>query len=207
MDNIKRNELPGKDFPGPEKQDNYLHLGLNFQLIKKAILALDADAGLRFSPMPEPFGLIRYSYTKTIFDFNNTITEELFWYRDDGFGEITQLDIGRKFLENYTVWNTFAAMWAQHSDGVEFEETISFQKRITEKRVGGVFGSLFWNKEGSWQMNTYRIGFKYRSLLYKNWLCYEIQPRLDWERENDFQLDPSIRIMFDILFGCCQKKN
>ncbi len=206
LDNIRRDELPGQDFPTTKAADNYLHFGINLQLIKKAIFALDADAGLRFSPLPEPFGLIRYSYEKAICSLKHTITEELFWYRDDGFGEMTQLDIERDLSQNYCIKNTIAALWAQHSDGVEFEETLALRRALGENRVGSIFGSLFWNKESSWLMQTYRIGFRFRALLYQDWLFYEIQPRLDWDSENDFLIDPSVRVMFDVLFGCTNKK-
>lgn len=52
----------------------------------------------------------------------------------------------------------------------------------------------------SW-MDDVSIGFNWREKLYKDWLYAELEPKLTWEREENFsKAEPSLMLMLEMHF-------
>ena len=45
------------------------------------------------------------------------------------------------------------------------------------------------------------LDLRYRRRIYRSWLFYEIHPRLDYPREEDFNVTPSVQFTLSVVFG------
>ena len=54
--------------------------------------------------------------------------------------------------------------------------------------------------EPATEMTAYEVRIVRRRLLYRDWLYGEIIPRITWEREDDFEPNPSIGVLLEMNF-------
>ena len=49
-------------------------------------------------------------------------------------------------------------------------------------------------------MEKYRLTVAFRKPLHADWIYLQIEPELEWRRDNDWDTVPVLRIGFDALF-------
>lgn len=200
-DNLSRTVLPGRE-DDREKDHEEFRTGLRFDLYRRLRSLLQWDVGLKFNPLPVVFTTVAAVYHRDVGPWRITLSQRGFWYSDDGFGEITEMDWDYPLATNVSFRSITAAIWSETSEGVELEQTARTTWTISKDRrylqlEGGVFG----HKSGSALVDNYRLLLAYSTSLYRKWLFLQIAPQLDFPREESFEPTPSLRLSISAYFG------
>ena len=149
----------------------------------------------------EPFSKLR---GRRIFDFDPwalRLTQYVFWFEDDGFGESSRFDIERRIQQKMLFRMTSKATWTEYSHGLEFSQIISLRKQLSNNRAIGLTLSGEGYTSPSTVMDKYAAKLTFRRRLYKNWLFLEVDPGVQFLREDDFELSPLITFNFELRLG------
>lgn len=204
--------LPGS---APSDGDHPVFVGIRRGLED---LPIKADAGVRIKLMPEAFTRLRYA---PVFDFERgSFSPGLtgLYESDDALGAIVSLSANRWLGQGlrHVVRSTTSAKYSERHDDWSLYHSLAYgyvPELIHEGRrgIGGVeskhiargygvrFGS-FADADESTTMEKYRLTVAFRKPLHADWIYLQIEPELEWRRDNDWDTVPVLRIGFDALF-------
>lgn len=164
-------------------------------------ISFDADAGLRFSPEPEPRGQLRARWDHAWGDWRLRLTQSLLWREDPGFGERTEIDVDWLGRPHWFFRSSTVALWAEETRGVELGQTLSAHRDLGRLRTVGVKLGVAGYTHPVTRAELYLVRFPYRQRLYRNWIYGQLEPGADFHRERDFGFDPLIIFRVDFFFG------
>lgn len=200
VDNIEHGQLPGTDFPF---SDNYLSAGLRLNPFRRYPSLLSVDGGVEIDPWPALFALIQLRHAIALgYGWTVHLKQQGFRYKDDGFGELSQIDFEQPYQRGALFRSTSAAKWTEESDGVEMEQTFTWEipLKINERSIAPS-ATLFWHKESAMLADNYRVNITCRTRIFRTWLFFEIKPQIEFPRDNNFEFTPSIRFNVDVFFN------
>lgn len=159
------------------------------------------SAGMRFEPEPNPLLRLRGRYDFDLSD--NWVVRPMqlfFWELDLGLGETTRLDFDRRIGEHMLARMRVQATYTEESRGFDHETALSLQDQLSESSAYILRFSFLGETEPSTRMNQYRASWRYRQRLWRPWFFIEIEPGVNFDRENDFDVDPNIGLIFEVIF-------
>ncbi|MFN2351897.1 MAG: hypothetical protein ABR497_08115, partial [Kiritimatiellia bacterium] len=124
-DNMPANVLPGRDI-APEDYKN-VNAGVRYKLWREGLAMIDLDGGVNLNPYPSPFARLTLSHAFHLRDWVMELRQDgFFYYNDDGFGEMSQLEFTRVLASGSLLRATSAATWSEETVGLEWEQTFMF---------------------------------------------------------------------------------
>lgn len=158
------------------------------------------SVGLRTGP-PDAILRGRLWYDFTVRKLAIRPEQTLFWYDERGLGASTWLRLeyplsGLKLLRSES-----GATWFRRDDQFYYDQVFSLLQPISKRR------GLLWQigmqaeSEPNAHVTNYYAQVRFRNLIHRDWLVFEIRPQLIRERDNDFHLERRIYVGFELLFG------
>ena len=204
IENSALDDLPGTD---PLDRDREILIGVRDHSQKKRDY-LSFGGGIKWRWPPVLYGEAEAGHKFTRENSSIYPRQKAFWYSDDGFGEMTSLQMDWLVAPKLGARSVTAAKWTETSDGVEWEQSLMWGYFIQgdyrdQHQVFGSRISTFGHKSSTWMMDKYRLRFLYRFPIYKRWIYIEIHPELEYERDEDtgdWDFTPSIGLSTEFLF-------
>ncbi|MBD3611166.1 MAG: hypothetical protein HUJ13_01890 [Hydrogenovibrio crunogenus] len=186
-------------------QDGTTAVGFRFLLETKDFTESYFDFGLNFRNIvePDPYvrvkGTYKWQLTKKWY---SRMYQDLFWENYDGAG------LNSRQIFDYQVNNRY--LWRSETNGTwwdkdqyyDLSHNFIFFDRVNVHR--GLAYHLGWNwntQAPSFHLTAYHTGVNWRERIYKKWLFFEIEPRVDFREDTNFQTaDPSILFMLEAQF-------
>lgn len=212
VQSMENDELPGVD---PTERERGAQVGVRRSLDDYHI---NLDAGVRATWLPEAFLKAEWKPDWYLEKWKVSPRQRFYWQSDDGFGEVTQLQLLRWFGERKqgVFQSVTAAKWTEESEGVEWEQSVKMGRAyglINEAKRGktnvssedatrgyGMRYTLFGHDSGEFVIDRHRVTLLYRFPLHKDWIFMDVLPEVEWKDENDWEFNPGIRIGVDCLF-------
>ena len=97
-------------------------------------------------------------------------------------------------------WHT-AATWWDDTDRYELSNSFSFFHEITDRRALSYSISVFGSNKPTIQADTYLLDVRYRQRIHKDWLYYEINPQVLYEKVNNFTPEKTLTLKLEMIFG------
>lgn len=201
FDNAGRDSLPGTD---PLKQEADTRLGIRtmWRSIRNSELSL--GSGLRWrSSSPVVYLDLDWRWKRDVQGGLLRLDPRVFWYSDDGFGQMTSLTWTRQTHERQWLQIRTAERSTEKSNGGEFEQTFRYVWLRSGAGRGWVAqASVFPHlKHSDWLWDNSLINLSWRDALYRKWIYYTVTPQMEFPKENDYNPQFSLRIGLEILFG------
>jgi hypothetical protein len=198
-------ELPGVD---PTEEENSWLVGLARSKTRKRGGEISLGAGAKLNPAPEPYLAINARKPLVERPWHAVPRQRLFWRGDDGFGELTVLNLGRELSTHVGAMSSSAAKWTEESEGVEWDQSLSLAyfpgghtyRRQRRQHYIGVKGIVFGHKRGSGVVDKYRAQLIWRYPLRKKWLYLDVVPGIDFKNDEDWDETPWIRFGLQVYF-------
>ena len=201
VDNVSRTILPGREDDREDDREEF-RTGLRFDLYRRVRSLLQGDVGVKFNPLPVVFTSLSAIFRRNVGPWRLTLSEQGFWYSDNGFGEITEMDWDYPLATNMLFRSITAALWSETSRGVELEQTARATWSIfPSRRYLQLEGSILGHKSSSGVVDNYRIILTHSTALYRKWLFLQIAPQIDFPREDTFEPTPSLKLSVSAYFG------
>lgn len=200
-DNLPRTRLPNKDVPLGEEEN--VTAGLRLNMLQRALSWISLDGGFKFNPWPAPYSRLTGSYRFRAGSFCVELTEQFFYYnQDDGFGELTQVDVTLPLSKRAMLRSTSAATWSEETDGVEWEQSLTWCRLLVPNHSElAVRASVFGHKCGAAVIDRYLANFTYRRKIYQDWCLLSVTPQIGFPRDRNFEFTPKIKLALEIYFG------
>lgn len=175
---------------------------MRFDLYRALRSLLSWDLGVKLSPLPVVFTTVAASYGVPVGRWRLTLSQQGYWYSDDGFGETSEMNWDYPLATNLAFRSITAAVWSETSKGVEFEQTGRITWSIVpKKRYLTLSATALAHKSGEGVFDNWRLSATYSTAFVRPWLFLDITPQADYPREQSFEFTPSLRISLSAYFG------
>lgn len=179
--------------------------GLTYFFTDRMKRQLSLSTGLRFRPEPSPKIRLRGRFRKSFDVWHADFSESGFWNEKDGFGERTEVSFERSSGDIHRVRLHSSVVWSELSHGVDWGQFASYYARFSSRRSAAVKLGVRGYTRPSTVVDQYLVRLSYRKRVHRDWLFLEIEPGLDFFREDNYKTTPLINIKLEILIGSFDK--
>jgi hypothetical protein len=209
VESARDNALPQSEIT--EQEDKGINVGAR-KFYERLNLSFDAGVRAKWPPL----AFTRVSWKRT-WDLGRVdISSELraFYQTDTGVGALASL-FGNCWLGDSNtgiLLQDVSAKWTDDKDTFEWATSLSAGRVVTlldetqrghhirwadTARAQGLKYAVF----GSYgNVDKHRLGFGFRGPLYKKWIYWELDPALQWDREEDYDTAYVFQVGIDMLF-------
>jgi hypothetical protein len=133
--------------------------------------------------------------------WRNRITQKFQYSIDDKFEEETRFYFDR-IVEDDAFVRFLAARWTKEEvDGMGYFGNIVYNKTTSFNKGYKIGVSALGNTEPKNEITQYAAYGVYKQNIYRKWLFYEIEPRVEWDRAYDFEPNYKLLVSLEIFFG------
>jgi len=128
--------------------------------------------------------------------------KQSFWnYSDTGIGATSKLNFGRMLTgKDYFNAETIAD-WHDRDNKYYYAETFSDTHRLSKNSAIRYWTSVLGESQPTSEVTNYLIGIDYRRSLYRDWLLFSVKPLLDYPRDKNWEVTPSLTFDLQIYFN------
>ena len=186
---------------GSENRFEELKAALQYVFVKSKFWQISARTGLRFTVPVDPFAKLRVRRLFFVEGLTLRLTQSVFLYKSDGWGETSAFDIEKRLDDTYFFRSSSRLTAIRDTGERSFLQTWSIFQDIGEKKI------LVYSLGGSADLNSppstllYYLKARFRHNFYKKWAFYELIPILSFDRGNSFEASPGFFIKLDVVFG------
>ncbi len=144
------------------------------------------------------YGGVRYRYLKELGDWQARLMAQLRYYTDDGLKNLDTLDFDRKYSETWFFRTTFQLEWLEEEDDNDLPFALAFRlyQTLDEDRVLSYEWENRMEEVGEGEISEVMLLFRYRQRFLREWLFYEVSPRVTFPEEEDW--DPELAVLFKV---------
>ncbi|MDD5772451.1 MAG: hypothetical protein PHX78_03195 [bacterium] len=201
INNNERDNLPSSELLDGNAEE--VSTGIKFYLLKLKRLVLSLGTGITIrdkrTVVYSRVKLLRSSIK--IKSWTANFHQSVFWYSDNGFGELTQVDFDYPFSEKMLFRAITAGLYSKTTKGFALEQSfiLSYdlvkRERIIFWRVSG-----FAHTEPFYDVDKYRTDIVYRVQLIDPWMFFDIAPQLEFPADENFRKIYGLRLGIDGVF-------
>ncbi|MFU8832963.1 MAG: hypothetical protein ACNA7J_12535 [Wenzhouxiangella sp.] len=175
--------------------------GLTYFFTDDVKRKVSLSTGMKFRPEPSPKIRLRGNIRKWFEIWSAEFRQSGFWSEKDGFGERTEFALDRPTGEIHRIRLRSAVVWSELSHGVDWGQYASYDVRFSPRRRAAIQLGMRGYSHPSWVTDQYLARVNYRQRIHRDWLFLEIEPGLDFFREDHFKAAPFINISLEIAIG------
>lgn len=176
-------------------------LGLRFIEEEAKHWRIQTDLGLRFKSGIDTLARLRLRRLITKETWVYRISETLYWYRIDGAGETTRLDIDHPLTKNLLFRSTSQAIWLNKNSYFDLgQDFVLFQKLNKRKAISYQTGMRGITEPHTHKTNSF-VSIRYREQIHRNWLFLEVNPGVNYPEDNDYKPLKYIIFKLEAVFG------
>lgn len=201
-DEESRGLLPG-EVERPEQAnapDHGSSVAFRYLLDSGVLSRTDVDVGLRSKL--KLFARIRYRHLWTHRPGLQTRFTQSAWFRDGaGFGETSLAEVERQLSESVLFrWSTQATV-SEEANGLTLREGLQLFHQIDADRAISWGVGMTIQSDPAWKAVDYSTSIRYRQRAFRPWFFYEIEPFMDWIRDDGFRTNPGIALRVEFWLG------
>jgi hypothetical protein len=175
--------------------------GLTYLVSDHMTRQLSLSTGMRFRPEPSPKLRLRGRLRKSFDLWRTDVAQSVFWSERDGFGEKTEFTLDRPTGEIHLFRLRSSLVWSELSHGVDWGQFASYYARLSSRRSAALKLGARGYSHPSWITDQYLVRVSWRRRVHRDWLFLEIEPGLDFFREDDYKMTPLINIQLEFVIG------
>jgi len=197
---------PG-DNPNPDDtiveavENQQQSLGLRYVQFATDWFRGHTDIGVRFRSGLDTFVRFRLRGLFSLGNWNLRATETIFWRDSTGPGESTRLDLERRLGKNYLFRATSKANWFDETRQFDMGQDFFLIHTINKYRAVIYRTGLSAVSEPRVQTTGYILSIRLRQQIHRDWLFFEINPKVLYPREENFRARRSLTLKLEVLFG------
>lgn len=160
----------------------------------KPTLGANVDSGI------DVFAKFKFSreheFAKSSIKWNETP----YWYNSIGWGFDSYLELNRKLDDDSLFRSSTFAGWKDNTDQFDLSQVFSFFHTINKKKAVSHYIGVYGESEPIINTTQYLLGIIYRENFHKDYLFFEIEPQIKYQKINRFHPEHSIVFRLEMLF-------
>lgn len=162
---------------------------------------VNLDTGVRWGLPPDPFSRLRFRRYAYFDDFRFKATQSLFWSASDGIGEKTNFELNQPLNIDRLIRYSGGAQYLLKDDYFNLNYGLELFHELNAKEVLAYYYRAAGDTIADTTFNNYGIGIRYRRKIYQDWVFAEVNPELETQRDNEYDITPVIMFRFEALIG------
>lgn len=194
---------PGEDTPVLEDEgaDSKVNIALRYFLLEEFANKIYVEGGVRVAIPPKTFVRASYNFRHPVGDiFVFRFSETLFWTSVEGAGETSRIYFERVFLKRAMLRLANSATYSETSSGFDLGSNLALSYQFSDRRAVSVYAGVSGITEPAIVYQEYTAGVRYRQVIYRKWISYELEPRVTWPREHPDGHDSIAAFVFHLEF-------
>ncbi len=188
--------------PVSDKEERSLSADLRYYAAHMDDLNLRFSTGLSFhNLLPHGYLGLRYRQIWTPDRYRATFTQNLRWYDNRGWESKTSFDLEREIFADKLLRLTLDGNWNEHTLGYPHTFTFSLFQPLNQDQVLEYSISNYFLSRPSHDLSETLCQVRYRYRFWRDWLVFEVAPRVTWRKEDDHSWNPGIIVLFEVDFG------
>lgn len=161
---------------------------------------VDADVGLRSEL--KLLARLRYRNEWTLRPGLQTrFTQSVYFLDGEGFGETSLVEFERLLAEDMLLrWSTQATV-SEQANGLELREGLQLLRQVDADRALSWNLAATVNSDPAWKAGSYVTSVRFRQRAFRSWMFFEVEPFIDWIREDRFNTNPGVAFRVEIWLG------
>tara|TARA_B100001063_G_scaffold112575_1_gene105089 strand:- start:6 stop:1016 length:1011 start_codon:yes stop_codon:yes gene_type:complete len=159
------------------------------------------DNGVKWGLPVDFFSRLRFRRLDYFEAFNTRITQKFEWSVKDGLGESTRLQINRPLNIDRLIRFEIGSEYQVDNGYFEFDYRLSLYHELNPKEALAYYLRASGEDHNNMSFNNYGVGFRYRRMVYQDWVFVEVTPELEVANTNYYDLTPIIMFRFEALIG------
>jgi hypothetical protein len=159
------------------------------------------DNGVKWGLPVDLFSRLRFRRLDYFETFNTRITQKIEWSVADGLGESTRLQINRPLNIDRLIRFEVGAEYQVDTGYFEFDYRLSLYHELNPKEALAYYLRASGEDHNNMSFNNYGVGFRYRRMVYQDWVFIEMTPELEVANANYYNPTPIIMLRFEALIG------
>jgi len=148
------------------------------------------------------YGGVRYRYAKDIGSWKGRFVTLLRYYTDDGWENLNSLDFDREFSETWFFRATANLDWHEDEDDLSLGLALRlYQVLGTDRVLSYEWENHFENIDKQEELTDLWLLVRYRQQFLRDWLFYEISPRVNFPRDEDWEPNWGLLFRIEINLG------
>jgi len=184
-----------------ENNQNDLTAALRLIISSNKFWDIHTDAGIKIKLPLNPFALIRIRRSFFPAKWEIRITENIFWFQTNGFGELTRVDFDRPLSKRLFFRFANSASYLKSEELLRINNSFSLVHMVTDiDAISYTIGMSGLNKP---EIHATGYGFSigYRRSVWRKWFFAEVSPGVSFARSNNFKSTASITVKLESHFG------
>lgn len=175
--------------------------GIRYIVKDEGPIRFSGDAGLRLGNHPQVFGKLRARLVVPFDPWEMRLTQTAQWYSRDGFGETSEMRWSRLLRQDWIFRSSSRLSWREDRDGVTPAQSLTWQRAVGNSWGHRISLDAEWPEVPSTTEASYVISYGFRRLMHRDWLFMEVIPGVDFAQTRDYEPNPRLAVIFEILFG------
>ena len=159
------------------------------------------SVGAKISQPVVPF--VKAQFTK-IYPMRNWALrgdQNFYWFDDDGFGSDTTFDFDRPVGEEHLFRASSFARWTEENEYFNLSQIFTFFHTLSSRRMVSYQIGAYGQTSPTLFMTDYLLVVRYRQLIHKEWLFFEVRPQVQYSKINDWDDEVSLLLRLEMFFG------
>lgn len=175
--------------------------GFSYELPERNGWRFNHDVGAKSSIPIDPFYRFRTRYDTTLGeDWSFGLSNRLFYYHDDGFGQDTRVFFSREISSKLNFRVETEVNYRHNERLTEFGQSVAlFQALGDQETLTYEVGLIGLNRPLK-TVDNYYAQMVFRKAVYQDWLVLELVPQLLFEDRYDWKADPRVQLNLEIYF-------
>ena len=197
----------GKQKPGTEPipplpaEETTGLAGLRYIAEETVLRHINFDAGVRTSLPLNPFARARFRRTWTPDSWLLRLTENLYWYKEEGTGLLSRVDVERVLGTKWYFRSTSEGDYRWQPDEWRLLQSFGVYKRVGKNQALNLEWQIVATARDNTKVDYYVYRLRYRIKMWREWFFLEVSPQLLYDRERDFEALAGLFLKAEIAFG------
>jgi hypothetical protein len=166
----------------PSLKAEQANLELRVDLLDEPATVIDVGGGVRLRLPVEPF--VRSRFRRRLspgLGVSGRFTQSVFWTNREGFGESTELALGRQLATHTLLRAGGAAILTDVSPGLTWTGEMGVLHELTGVRTAAYLaGATNGHTRPVAMVDLYRAFLRLRRAVWRDWLFLELEPEIGW---------------------------
>tara|TARA_B100001245_G_scaffold124329_1_gene91647 strand:+ start:15333 stop:16496 length:1164 start_codon:yes stop_codon:yes gene_type:complete len=175
---------------------NYV-AALRFIIRESRRWKIDADAGVNWALIPDPYTRIRARRPLEYGFMRFRFTQELNYYTKEGYGEKTDLRFDFLVSEQKLLRFETGASYLLNDEYFKLRYGAGLFNQVSRKFAYVVQAGATGSTEYGTTFDRYVAGIRFRRQIYKDWMFFEVHPQMIWADEYDWNHRPALLLKLE----------
>jgi hypothetical protein len=179
-------EDPGNPGLSQLATDGRASTELAYDLVRTRNTILFAGAGVRIRTDPTAFTRVRLVHARELgHEIIGRFAVTPYWDARDGFGETNEINFERPLGPTTMLYWINTTDMNEGRNGLTLGSDLSVRRMLSRQSAATFGAGIAARTRPSTVAENYRVYTRYRRNFLRNWLYYELEPDVNWPREED----------------------